>query len=157
MQKMTAKAFAIVMSCWMTAEAAAQQSPVMGTWQTASGSAQVKIERCADPASGPICGSVVVLGQPTSADGKPVAPEAAVDWRNPDPAKRSQKVLGMTMLWGFKATANPGAFEGGQIYNGSSGKTYTSNITLQPDGKLEVRGYVGVPLFGESQVWTRVK
>ncbi len=47
-------------------------------------------------------------------------------------------------------------FESGQIYNGENGKTYTANISLQPDGKLRLRGYVGSPMFGETQFWTRV-
>jgi uncharacterized protein (DUF2147 family) len=47
-------------------------------------------------------------------------------------------------------------FEGGQIYNASNGKTYNANITLQPDGRLGLRGYVGSPMFGETQVWTRI-
>ncbi len=44
----------------------------------------------------------------------------------------------------------------GQIYNGENGKIYNANISVQPDGKLRLRGYVGTPLFGETQVWTRV-
>ena len=137
--------------------ASAQQSPVLGTWRTESGNAQIRIARCADAANGPVCGAIVALASPTGPDGKPVTAEQAVDWRNADPALRARKVLGATMLWGFKPTANPGAFEGGQIYNGNNGKTYSANITLLPDGKLQVRGYVGTPLFGESQVWTRVE
>ena len=47
-------------------------------------------------------------------------------------------------------------FEDGRIYNGENGKTYDANISLQPDGKLRLRGFVGTPMFGETQVWTRV-
>ena len=66
-------------------------------------------------------------------------------------------VLGMPLIWGFKKTSDPNSFEDGHIYNGENGKTYTANISLQPDGKLRLRGYVGTPLFGETQVWTRVQ
>ena len=45
----------------------------------------------------------------------------------------------------------------GQIYNGENGKTYNANISLQPDGTLRLRGYVGSPMFGETQIWTRIK
>jgi uncharacterized protein (DUF2147 family) len=31
-----------------------------------------------------------------------------------------------------------------------------ANIALQPDGKLRLRGHVGSPMFGETQVWTRI-
>jgi uncharacterized protein (DUF2147 family) len=49
-----------------------------------------------------------------------------------------------------------GTFENGQIYNGENGRTYSANISLQADGKLRLRGYVGSPMLGETQLWTRV-
>ena len=136
--------------------AQAQQGSVMGTWLVASGKAQVRIQPCADPASGPICGYISALINPTGPDGKVVAPEEANDWRNGDPALRSRKVLGMPLIWGFRKTSDPNVFEDGKVYNGENGKTYNANIALQPDGTLRLRGYVGTPLFGETQVWTRV-
>lgn len=42
----------------------------------------------------------------------------------------------------------------GTLYDPKSGKTYHGAIKL--DGsRLELRGYVGIPLFGETQTWTR--
>lgn len=136
--------------------AAAQQPSVMGTWLVASGKAQVRIQPCADPAAGPLCGYISGLIDPTGPDGKVVPPDQANDWRNSDPALRNRKVLGMPLIWGFKKTSDPNSFEEGKIYNGENGKTYNANISLQPDGKLRLRGYVGAPMFGETQVWTRV-
>ena len=136
--------------------ASAQQGSVMGTWLIASGKAQVRIQPCNDPSGGAICGYISALNNPTGPDGKVVPPEDATDWRNSDPALRGRKVLGMPLIWGFKKTSDPNSFEDGQIYNGENGKIYNANISLQPDGKLRLRGYVGTPLFGETQVWTRV-
>ena len=137
--------------------ASAQAQSVMGTWLTASGVAQVKIEPCAAAASGALCGFVAGLINPKGPDGVVVAPEMANDFRNPTPALRSRKILGMPLIWGFKKTSDPNAFESGQIYNGENGKTYSANISLQPDGTLRLRGYVGSPMFGETQIWTRAK
>ena len=136
--------------------ASAQQSSVMGTWLTASGVAQVKIGPCADAAGGALCGFVVGLINPKGPDGKVVAPEAAVDYRNENPGLRSRKVIGMPLIWGFKKGSDPNTFEDGKIYNGEDGKTYSANISLQPDGKLRLRGYVGSPMLGQTQLWTRV-
>ena len=136
--------------------ASAQQSSVMGTWLSASGVAQVRISRCSDAASGPLCGVVVALINPKGPDGKAVAPEAVTDLRNENPALRSRKMIGVPLFWGFKATSDLNAFESGQIYNAENGKIYNANISLQPDGKLRLRGYVGSPMFGETQLWTRV-
>ena len=139
-----------------SALASGQSSGVMGTWLTQSGAAQVKITPCADPKAGAICGTIVALNNPKGPDGKPVAPDAATDYHNPDPAQRSRKVIGMPLIWGFKAGAEPNTFEDGKIYNGENGKIYSANISLQPDGKLRLRGFVGSPMFGETQLWTRV-
>jgi hypothetical protein len=54
--------------------ASAQAQSVMGTWLTASGVAQVKIEPCANPASGALCGFIVGLINPKGPDGV-VAPD----------------------------------------------------------------------------------
>ena len=140
----------------LASSASAQQSGVTGVWLTASGVAQVKIGSCPDPKNGPICGFIVGLINPKGPDGQVVAPEVATDYRNENPALRSRKVIGMPLIWGFKKTNNPNEFEEGQIYNGENGKIYSANISLQPDGKLRLRGYAGTPLFGETQLWTRV-
>ncbi len=141
----------------MTTGVSAQESKVFGTWLTASGVAQVKIGPCTEGASGALCGFIIGLINPKGPDGKVVAPEIATDYRNADPKLRSRKVIGMPLIWGFKKTNDPNVFEGGQIYNGENGKVYSANISLQPDDTLRLRGYVGSPMFGETQVWTRVK
>lgn len=139
----------------LASTASAQQSSVMGTWLTAPGKAQVRIAPCPDPKSGPICGVVAGLIEPKGPDGTVVTPDVATDWRNNDPALRSRKVMGLPLIWGFKKTSDPNTFEEGQIYNGENGKIYNANVSLQPDGKLRLRGYVGAPMFGETQLWTR--
>ena len=44
---------------------------------------------------------------------------------------------------------------GGHVTNPDDGKTYTIQITLDPEGRLRMRGYIGIPLFGLTTVWTR--
>ena len=140
----------------LVAPASAQTGSVMGTWLTASGVAKVRISPCDSPANGPVCGTIVGLINPKGPNGQVVAPNEATDHHNPDPNLRSRKVIGMPLIWGFKKTADPNAFEEGHIYNGENGKVYTANLSLQSDGTLRLRGYVGSPMFGETQIWTRV-
>jgi len=85
-------------------------------------------------------------------DGNAIAADMATDYRNPDPALRTRKVIGMPLIWGFKKTADPNAFEDGHIYNARTARSTNANISLQPDGKLRLRGYVGTPMFGETQL-----
>ena len=147
---------AVLVQASLTTGASAQDSKLFGTWLTASGTAQIKIVSCSDAASGPLCGFVVGLKDPKGPDGKSVPPEEATDFRNGDPKLRERKVIGMPLIWGFKKTADANAFEGGQIYNGEDGKIYSANIDLEADGRLKLRGYVGSPMFGQTQYWTRV-
>jgi uncharacterized protein (DUF2147 family) len=141
----------------IAAPASAQAPSVMGTWLTASKAADIKIAPCADPARGPICGSVVRLHDPKGPDGRPIAPELVTDANNVEPGLRGRKVLGMVLLYDFKRGSTPNSYVEGTIYNGENGKTYNANVSLQPDGTLRVRGYVGRSFFGETQIWTRVQ
>jgi len=46
----------------------------------------------------------------------------------------------------------------GEILDPDEGRVYRCTLTLLEGGaKLEVRGYVGISLFGRSQVWLRVR
>ncbi len=68
--------------------------------------------------------------------------------------RKDQPVQGMTIIRGMKPEG--GAWEGGNILDPNNGKVYRSRMTLLEAGsKLEVRGYIGAPLFGRSQVWLR--
>jgi uncharacterized protein (DUF2147 family) len=73
--------------------------------------------------------------------------------------RKNQPVQGMTILRGVKADPEDKAvFRGGDILDPNNGKTY--KVRLKPiDGgkKLEVRGYIGAPLFGRTQTWLRVE
>jgi uncharacterized protein (DUF2147 family) len=94
----------------------------------------------------------VWLKEPRERDG-----QIKVDGKNPDPAKRAQTMVGLTIMWNFANASAPNEWEGGRIYNPLDGDTYRAMMKLRPDGKLEVRGYVMLPLFGGSQHWERVR
>lgn len=67
---------------------------------------------------------------------------------------KNQPIVGMQILSGLKKDGD--AYTGGQILDPNNGKVYRSKMTLQDGGKkLDVRGYIGTPLFGRSQVWIR--
>lgn len=69
-------------------------------------------------------------------------------------ARKNQPILGMTIVSGLKKHGDE--YDGGEILDPKNGKVYKSKVTLRDGGKkLDVRGYIGVPLFGRSQVWLR--
>ncbi|MFC0133664.1 hypothetical protein CR105_09700 [Massilia eurypsychrophila] len=71
-----------------------------------------------------------------------------------DGARKDQPMVGMMILSGLKKDGD--AYSGGEILDPANGKVYRSKATLKDGGKkLEVRGYVGAPMFGRSQTWVR--
>ena len=72
--------------------------------------------------------------------------------------QHNQRIVGMVVLGNLKKKTNS-AFEwiNGEILDPNNGKTYNSQIRLTEKGqKLNVRGYLGLPLFGRTQTWLRV-
>ena len=46
-------------------------------------------------------------------------------------------------------------WEDGWIYDPDSGSTYTAEMHLEGPDTLKLRGYLGISLLGQTQVWTR--
>ncbi|WP_333600916.1 DUF2147 domain-containing protein [Flavobacterium sp.] len=76
-----------------------------------------------------------------------------MDCKNPNKTLRSREVLGIELLTNFKYT--DGEYTNGLIYDPESGKTYNCNMNLNGN-QLKVRGYVGIPLFGRTEIFERV-
>ena len=73
--------------------------------------------------------------------------------------RKGQPILGLTILRNVKKNGNDAElWDGGDILDPGNGKVY--RVRLRPiDGgkKLEVRGFVGMPLLGRTQTWIRVE
>ncbi len=117
----------------------------VGLWLDESGRAGIAIAPCGSK----LCGTITWLKIPLDPRGKPKR-----DVHNADPALRDRPICGLQMLSGFAAD-DADAWAGGVIYDPQGGKIYSATLRLQPDGTLRVRGYVGIPLFGRSEIWTR--
>jgi uncharacterized protein (DUF2147 family) len=71
-------------------------------------------------------------------------------------ANKDQPLIGMTILWGLKKSGDGDEYGGGEILDPANGKLYRSKLHLADGGaKLQVRGYLGMPMFGRSQTWVR--
>ncbi|MBY0572109.1 MAG: DUF2147 domain-containing protein [Undibacterium sp.] len=69
-------------------------------------------------------------------------------------ANKDQPLLGMTILFGLKK--NGDEYNGGSILDPANGKIYNSKLSVTDNNKkLDVRGYIGISLFGRSQTWLR--
>lgn len=67
--------------------------------------------------------------------------------------RKGKPILGMEIIRGLKKEGDE--FTGGTITDPKTGKTYKCTITKSSD-KLNVRGYMGISVFGRTQVWDKV-
>jgi uncharacterized protein (DUF2147 family) len=69
-------------------------------------------------------------------------------------ARKDQPVIGMTILSGMKRDGDE--YNGGQILDPDNGRVYRSKLKLTDSGKkLNVRGFIGIPMLGRTQTWLR--
>ena len=131
-----------------TASIAQQASPVVGLWKniddhTGKPKALIRITEN----NGEIKGKIEKLFREAGEEAQPKCDKC-------DDERKDQPVIGMTILTGMKQDG--GEFNGGKILDPNNGKVYRSKMTLVEGGKkLNVRGYIGMPMIGRTQVWVR--
>jgi uncharacterized protein (DUF2147 family) len=116
---------------------AAQPGPV-GAWVTSGGDAVIQIYQCGDDLCGAISGMVLA---PTD--------RTPVDWQG-------QTQCGLVIVRTVATPtqdSNPAWF--GSIVDPRNGSVYHARLSLDAYGNLQLRGYVGLPIFGRTQTWTR--
>ena len=128
--------------------AAADGATPIGRWYAEGGAAQVEISPCDDT----LCGRVVWLRAPFDEHGCELR-----DRFNADPLLRGRSVIGIEIMQGLQPVARDGrVWEHGSIYDPASGRTYTCRLTMVDDDRVELRGYLGIPLLGRTTTWIRV-
>ena len=114
----------------------AQAAPaVAGRWLTKDRTTVIDIEPC----PGGLCGRIVGMSD-WPAQGVPLDLHGQPECRE-------------TIIRDFHAT-EPNLWKG-DIVNPNNGKVYDAELWLGRDTLLHLRGYIGLPLFGQTQVWTR--
>jgi uncharacterized protein (DUF2147 family) len=118
---------------------------IVGIWLTSGNEpAKIQIYKSNDK----FYGKIIWLKNPND-NGVP-----KVDKNNPDKTKKTNPIIGLSLLSGFKFNGDD-AWKGGNIYDPQNGKTYSCNISLKDNNTLKVRGYIGISLLGRTEVWAR--
>lgn len=128
-------AAALLVAVLVTPSARAE-SPI-GRWLTQDGGGVIEILPCGKA----VCGRIVGMREPLLADGSP----------RKDRNGRSQ--CGLTILHDARET-EPGVWSG-RITNPEDGTDWNCQFRVDTNGTLRLRGYVVVPLLGQTQAWTR--
>jgi uncharacterized protein (DUF2147 family) len=106
-----------------------------GLWITASGNAVVQIAPCGQDLCGQIVGLVLGPNEPMPRD-----------WAgNPQ--------CGLTIFHTAPPTNGNAAWTG-TILDPRDGSQYDAQITIDQPDQLQLRGYIGLPIFGRTQTWT---
>jgi uncharacterized protein (DUF2147 family) len=124
-----------------------ESDAILGVWETGSGKARVKIDKVGDK----FFGKVVWLREPLNEEGKP-----KVDKNNPEENLRTVPILGYKLIKDFSYKGDK-TWEEGTIYDPENGSTYSCTIKMTDENTLDVRGFIGVSLFGRTDVWKRVQ
>lgn len=117
-----------------------------GYWMDSHGEVILQIGRCGNAR----CGKVAWLKKPRGPDLGPLR-----DFRNSDPNLKSRFVCGLTVVSGFKKQKD-GTWGDGTVYVPDHGMSFSGYAEVLDANHVKVSGYVLLPLFGSSEVWTRV-
>lgn len=117
------------------AAAAGERGAPVGRWLTQDRDAVIDIEPC----GASLCGRIVGLRLDDPTDPIPT-----------DHAGRSQ--CGLTII--RDAVPDGGSEWKAEIIDPRDGNVYHARMQLDAQRRLRVRGYIVVPLFGRTQVWT---
>lgn len=137
-----------IMLLWVLFPLVAQNNPdaILGVWQTESKDARMEIFRRGDLYYGKLLwGNRIV-----EADGK----TSKKDIHNPDGQLKSRNIIGIVNLSGLKY--ENGIYINGTIYDPPSGRTYDCKAWLE-DGKLQLRGFIGLSVIGRTATWHKLK
>jgi uncharacterized protein (DUF2147 family) len=146
LKKRVVAAIVLIASC---GAALAQMSPV-GRWHSIDDkTGELKSLVVINDANGVLNGHIEAMLR-KDADQKKLCTECTDD-------RKGKPVLGMEIIRGAKKAEGKDVWEGGQILDPENGKEYHLRLTPIDGGqKLEVRGYIGMPLLGRTQTWVRV-
>ena len=151
MRKCIGILFLLILSA-MTTSYAAQSDDILGVWNNEEKDGKIEIYKC----GGKYCGKIVWAKEPNypagSTEGTPGTPR--LDNHNPDAAKRSRPILGLQIVNDF-IFAGDDVWKGGTVYDPKSGNTYRGKMMLVSPNELDLRGFIGIPLFGRTTTWRR--
>ncbi|MCB0832663.1 MAG: DUF2147 domain-containing protein [Bacteroidetes bacterium] len=133
---------------------------LLGTWLNEEGTSKIEIYKD----NGQFFGKIIWLRDPVytqkdvddnEGNARVKLGATKVDFKNPDEARRDDKIIGMVILRGFTYDADDEEWSGGMIYDPKKGSDYKAYMQLLSKDRLKLRGYIGISLIGRTTYWTR--
>jgi uncharacterized protein (DUF2147 family) len=137
-------AFALPLLSYSGLAQAQTAEDAFGLWLDPGNGGHIDVVKCDDK----LCAKVAFVPNNDGPDGP------KVDKNNPDENKKSQPVLGLTLIENaYKASEKSWQ---GSIYNPVDGKTYSATLTVKDTDTLDLKGCI-MSVLCRTQSWTRVK
>lgn len=70
--------------------------------------------------------------------------------------RKDKPIIGMKIMT-LPKRDKPGVWSDGQILDPEEGEVYRVKIATEDGKKMDVRGYIGLPLLGRTQVWYKAE
>ncbi|NRD89078.1 DUF2147 domain-containing protein [Sphingopyxis sp. BSNA05] len=130
-------------SCYFATPVQAETSAqdVYGDWELEGGKLKIRISDCGNNTP---CGVTTWIAGDANNEIR--------DVHNPDPALRGRRLIGLQVLYGFRA--EEGKWMYGQVYDPKIGETFRATLERQPNGVLKMEGCFGP--FCKTEIWSKI-
>ena len=136
---------AIVFSCMLSSGIVLAMDSPVGMWKTVDDkSGKVKSEVQLYEQGGKLFGKITALTDPNDNQGKP---SRCTECKGAD---KDKPIVGLVIVKDLSPSKD--RYKGGTILDPEDGKVYKAELWME-DGKLKVRGYIGV--FYKTQTWVK--
>jgi uncharacterized protein (DUF2147 family) len=130
------------------AMAQGSSDPALGVWKTIDEktnqpSSIIRLEEKGGELTGTVIELIPTPGEPLVTHCKLCAGE-----------RKDKPIVGMVIMFGLKQDKR-GQWSGGEILDPEEGEIYKVKISTEDGKTLQVRGYIGIPLLGRTQIWLR--
>lgn len=115
--------------------ARAAEADIIGRWMTKDHDGVFEISHCGNEICGKLAGVRYTTEMPRD--------------------KRGEPECNLPMLNGFTPDPKDAGHWNGHVTDPDTGHVYHAKLWVSQSGDLKLRGFVAVPLFGETETWTR--
>jgi len=140
----------VLLACLNTSTAQAADPSPVGIWKTIDDEThEVKSLVQISERDGVLSGRIVKLFRKPQEDPNPLCEPCQGE-------RHTQRVLGITILWNMHRDGDE--WDGGEILDPEEGNVYRCKLHVTDGGaRLAVHGFIGISLFGRTQIWERVQ
>lgn len=138
--------FILIALCLILPMFAQSAQRITGVWYNGEKTSKIEITQ---NEAGLFVGHIIWLKEPSLKDGG-----TKTDDKNPDVKLQKKPLVGLQVLHDLKYEGKD-KYKGGTIYDPQTGKTYSVKAEMVNNSTLSLRGYIGIPLAGRTDTWTR--